>query len=227
MICDYWVVLVAAGEGTRLGGPVRKAALPVHGRALVSFSLATAMAHRCNQGAVLVVHRDDLRHAADWVQQSGVDPSLVEIVAGGKERRHSVMAGLDAISAAPTDLVAIHDAARPALHPEDLLRVLEQASGSGAAVLACPMSDTLHRVDEADRWKIGVDRNRLWQAQTPQIFQLGPLRDALRGATGMATDEVEAVAKTGQPVHFVEAMHPNPKLTTAADVSWIEALLGR
>ncbi|MEC9476562.1 MAG: 2-C-methyl-D-erythritol 4-phosphate cytidylyltransferase [Planctomycetota bacterium] len=227
MIRDYWAVLVAAGEGTRLGGAVRKAAIPVAGRPLACYSLATMMAHRCCRGAILVVHRDDLGEAADWVHQAAVDRSRVEIVAGGKQRRQSVVAGLAAISAISTDLVAIHDVARPALHGEDLEAVLQRASDQGAAILAQRVTDTLHRADSDDLWHSGVDRTSLWQAQTPQVFDLETLRDALQGATGIATDEAEAVARSGQPVRFVAANHANPKLTTAADVPWIEALLGR
>lgn len=227
MIRDYWAVLVAAGEGTRLGAPVRKAGVLVHGRSLASYSLEKLMSHRCCRGSILVVHCDDLGQAADWVHQAGVDRTRVQIVAGGKERRQSVMAGLDAISAVSTDLVAIHDAARPILHEEDLERVLQKASDRGAAVLAQRVSDTLHRSDSADLWHSGVDRTGLWQAQTPQVFNIETLRDALKGATGQATDEVEAVAGSGQPVSLVEAFHANPKLTTPADVPWIEALLAR
>ena len=123
--------------------------------------------------------------------------------------------------------MVIHDGARPALHAQDLQRVLETGADGGAAVLAAPVVDTLHQLDDLGHWSQRVDRNRLWQAQTPQVFRLGLLRDALLTSLGAETDEVEVVAKSGQEVRFVEALHPNPKLTTAADVLWIEAILGR
>lgn len=222
---DSWVVLVAAGAGTRLGADVRKAAIQLQGRSLASISLAAAMAHSSCRGAVLVVHPDDLSQASSWVEESAVEPS-VELVAGGRERRDSVQAGLDAVAGDPADLVVIHDAARPALHAEDLQRVMEAGAAGGAALLATPVIDTLHQLDEQGHWSQRVDRNRLWQAQTPQVFRLGMLRDALLASRGAETDEVEVVARSGQEVQFVEALHPNPKITTAADVRWIEALLG-
>lgn len=225
MSVDSWVVLVAAGAGTRLGADVRKAAIQLQGRSLASISLAAAMAHSSCRGAVLVVHPDDLSQASSWVEESAVEPS-VEVVAGGRERRDSVQAGLDAVAGNPADLVVIHDAARPALHAEDLQRVVEAGAASGAALLATPAIDTLHQLDEQGHWSQRVDRNRLWQAQTPQVFRLGMLRDALLASRGTETDEVEVVARSGQEVQFVEALHPNPKITTAADVRWIEALLG-
>ncbi|MGE4602744.1 MAG: 2-C-methyl-D-erythritol 4-phosphate cytidylyltransferase [Planctomycetota bacterium] len=224
MIGASWVVLVAAGEGSRLGGDGRKAAIQLHGRSLASISLAAAMAHSSCRGAVLVVHPDDLARASGWVRESTVEPS-VQVVAGGRQRRDSVLAGLDALEADPADLVVIHDGARPALHVEDLQRVLEAGADSDAATLATPVIDTLHQLDGDGHWSQRVDRNRLWQAQTPQIFRLGLLREVLRAASGSQTDEVEAVASTGQEVQFVEAQHPNPKITTAADVRSIEALL--
>lgn len=225
MSVDSWVVLVAAGAGTRLGADVRKAAIQLQGRSLASISLAAAMAHSSCRGAVLVVHPDDLSQAGGWVEESAVEPS-VEVVAGGRERRDSVQAGLDAVAGNPADLVVIHDAARPALHAEDLQRVVEAGAAGGAALLATPVIDTLHQLDEQGHWSQRVDRNRLWQAQTPQVFRLGMLRDALLASRGTETDEVEVVARSGQEVQFVEALHPNPKITTAADVRWIEALLG-
>ena len=225
MNCDYWVILVAAGEGRRLGGPVRKAAIRLHGKTLASISLAAAMAHSSCRGAALVVHPDDFRQAGQWIEESGVAASQVELVVGGKDRRSSVLAGLEVIAGTAGDLVAIHDGARPVLHPDDLHAVVEEATEHGAAILAQRVTDTLHRLDEADSWQESVDRQHLWQALTPQIFPLGILRDALAKTGALATDEVEAVVERGQKVRFVAACYPNPKMTTLGDISMIEALL--
>jgi 2-C-methyl-D-erythritol 4-phosphate cytidylyltransferase len=225
MICDFRVVLVAAGDGTRLGADVRKAAVPIAGRPIAVHSLEASMAHRNCVGAVLVVHPDDLSNASDWLRQAHVDDVPVEIVAGGRTRRDSVLAGLSATVGSPGELLVIHDGARPALHPEDLERVLETASRCQAAILARAVTDTLHRSDASGLWRAAVDRKGLWSAQTPQVFDLELIRNALAGSAGIVTDEVEAVASTGFEVQFVEPLHANPKVTTAADLERTEALL--
>jgi 2-C-methyl-D-erythritol 4-phosphate cytidylyltransferase len=227
MVSDYHVVLVAAGEGTRLGQPIRKAAVPLSGRPMAIHSLEAATAHPSCRSAVMVVHPGDLPAAKDWLQQFDSAAVPVEIVVGGDTRRASVLAGLAAISAAGGDLVAIHDGARPLLHPDDLARVLDRASHSRAALLASPVTDTLHRLDRQQRWQQGVDRDQLWQAQTPQVFELDSIRQALSECADEGTDEVEAVACRGLDVEFVEPQHPNPKITTGHDLDAAEALFRR
>ena len=152
-----------------------------------------------------------------------------KVVVGGSSRRESVRRGFEAIDAASDDLVAIHDAARPLLHPDDLGRVLEEAERSGAAILASPVTDTLHRGDGNARWNEIVDRENLWQAQTPQVFRHELLKSALAHAAlaegdgdGAGTDEVEGMAHIGQPVQMLESLHPNPKITTPADLHFVE-----
>ncbi len=222
---DYHLVLVAAGDGTRLGSELRKAAVPVAGSPLVVHALRRATAHRHCRGAVLVVHPDDVQVAADWLLEASLGDLSARVVAGGKTRRQSVVAGVEATGAVPGTLVAIHDGARPVLHREDLDAVLEQAAICGAATLASPVTDTLHRTDSTDRWLERVDREGLWRAQTPQIFEVGLLREALTGAGERSTDEVEAVAGGGTKVQMVASKHPNPKVTTASDLQQVEVFL--
>ncbi|MDE0961275.1 MAG: 2-C-methyl-D-erythritol 4-phosphate cytidylyltransferase [Planctomycetota bacterium] len=225
MVADYHVVLVAAGEGTRLGYPQRKAAVLLAGRPMAMHSLRAAMAHPACCSAVLVVHEGEMQVAHDWLQDFDSAAAPVEIVVGGKTRRESVLAGLAAISGSAGDLVVIHDGARPVLHREDLERVLDRATESRAALLACPVTDTLHRSDRKQCWQEGVPREGLWQAQTPQVFDLKSIQEALAGTDEDGTDEVEAVARSGLKVEFVEPGHPNPKITTGKDLDRANALL--
>ncbi|MDC0346792.1 2-C-methyl-D-erythritol 4-phosphate cytidylyltransferase [Planctomycetota bacterium] len=223
----YWSIVVAAGDGTRLGQPVRKAAVQISGQALATISSRASCQHAGCEGLILVVHSDDVEIAANWVNSIELGGLSSKVVVGGSSRRESVRRGFEAIEAAGDDLVAIHDAARPLLHPDDLARVLEEAERSGAAILASPVTDTLHRGDGNACWNEIVDRENLWQAQTPQVFRHELLKSALAHAAlahadGEGTDEVEGMAHIGQPVQMLESLHPNPKITTPADLLFVE-----
>ncbi|MBL6915031.1 MAG: 2-C-methyl-D-erythritol 4-phosphate cytidylyltransferase [Planctomycetes bacterium] len=223
----YWSIVVAAGDGTRLGQPVRKAAVQISGQTLATISSRASCQHVGCEGLILVVHSDDVEIAANWVHSIELGDLSSKVVVGGSSRRESVRRGFEAIDAAGDDLVAIHDAARPLLHPDDLGRVLEEAERSGAAILASPVTDTLHRGDGNARWNEIVDRENLWQAQTPQVFRHELLKSALAHAAlaegdGAGTDEVEGMAHIGQPVQMLESLHPNPKITTPADLHFVE-----
>jgi 2-C-methyl-D-erythritol 4-phosphate cytidylyltransferase len=146
---------------------------------------------------------------------------------GGKERQDSVWNGLNQL--APTsELVAIQDGARPCTPPSLIAATLVAARETGAAVAAQRVTDTIK--ESADGKTIGshLDRSRLWAVQTPQCFQVDVIRRALQAVRqkGMlVTDDTAACELIGQPVRLVESTLPNPKITVAADVPWIELLL--
>jgi 2-C-methyl-D-erythritol 4-phosphate cytidylyltransferase len=168
------------------------------------------------------------------------------VVSGGDTRARSVANGLEAVG---TELVAIHDAARPLLTPE-LLEALVAALGeypeAAGAIAATPVTDTIKQA--ADRRSYGardasspqegpnaalaiertVDRGRLWAAQTPQLFRTAALRDALAiepGRRDVATDEAMLVEQAGGTVLLHPAGPENFKVTTRLDLRLAEALL--
>lgn len=223
----YWAVVVAAGDGSRLGKKMRKAAVEISGKPLVSHSVAAVSQHPACAGGALVVHNDDLQVAKEWLSV-GLDKNIpFEVVAGGATRRESVLNGVNSLvkRCEKDDLVAIHDGARPLLHSQDLNSVLEVAHESGAALLAEAVTDTLHRGDSHASWDGFVDRDQLWRAQTPQIFKYSSLSAALCRENVGQTDEVECVVAGGQSVQFVQAGHLNLKITTPADLHLAQLLL--
>jgi 2-C-methyl-D-erythritol 4-phosphate cytidylyltransferase len=146
---------------------------------------------------------------------------------GGKERQDSVAAGLAALPA-DTQLVAVHDGARPLVSPNDIDRCVEAAHAFGAAALARRATETMKRSDDNDFNTEPVDRHNLWCMETPQVFRTDLLRDASNtiardGIT--ATDEVSAVEQLGTKVKFVESQNPNLKITTPADLALAEAMV--
>lgn len=218
-------IVVAAGEGTRLGRGVRKAAVEVAGEPLVVHALRALAQAPGRVGGVLVVHADDLDRArSEWLAASGVGEGWTA-VAGGATRGASTAAGL---AAAPEDctLFLVHDAARPLLSARDRDAVIACATAAGAAILAGPVTDTVHRVD-GDRIVASLDRSALRGAQTPQVFSREAADRATRNGPVAGTDEAAWLVAAGVEVRVVEARDPNPKVTHAEDLTGLEARLRR
>lgn len=146
---------------------------------------------------------------------------------GGADRQNSVVAGLAAL-AAETNLVAVHDGARPLISAADIDRCVAAALKFRAAALARRVTETLKRSDSADFSADAVSREHLWFMETPQVFEIPLLREAYAAvaAQGLAvTDEVSALEAIGVQVKFIESIYPNLKITTPADLALAEALL--
>ena len=148
-------------------------------------------------------------------------------VAGGGSRQQSVLNGLEALSADPPDLVAIHDAARPFVRAADIAACLSAlaAPGIDGAVLGIPLADTLKRVGDGNVVTETVPRRDLWRAQTPQIFRFAELLAAHRAAASLAaveatalTDDAAVAERAGLKVVMVAGSEDNRKITTSDDL---------
>lgn len=234
-------VIAAAGSGQRLGAGGPKALVPLAGRPLVEWSLAALRAAPC-VGPIVV--------ACPPGHGGGPEGDDLALVEGGATRAHSVT---NALAVVETDLVAIHDAARPLLTPElveDVVATLLAEPGAAAAIAATPVTDTIKRAAPAgpqspdgssvtlspsDGPNVNpvieetVDRGRLWAAQTPQVFWAEALRKALAdpyAEVEAATDEAMLIEAAGGKV----LIHPSPaenlKVTTPLDLRLAEQLLG-
>jgi 2-C-methyl-D-erythritol 4-phosphate cytidylyltransferase len=203
-----WAVVVAAGQGSRYGGP--KQYEPLGGRRVLDWSLDAARA-AC-AGVVLVVPADRV---------AGTEPAADVVVAGGATRSASVRAGLAAVPG-DVDVVVVHDAARP-LAPPELFAAVVAAVGDGAdaAVPAVPVADTVRRLGGGV-----VDRDGLVAVQTPQAFRAEAIRRAHRGDPE-ATDDASLVEAIGGKVVLVPGLAANRKITTPDDLVAAAALLGR
>jgi len=218
------VLVLAAGRGERLGCPLPKAFVPLAGKPLVVRSLE-ALAQVADIGCIVpVVAGEDLERFAG-LPLDGIR-ALAAPVAGGAERQDSMAAGLAAVPES-FSWVAVHDAARCLVSPDDVARVIEAAHESGAALLASPARDTIKRVREG----IVVEtpaRSECWAAETPQVFRADLLRRALAVARAdgvVGTDDAQLVERLGVPVRVVASQAPNPKITLAADLVAAEAWL--
>jgi 2-C-methyl-D-erythritol 4-phosphate cytidylyltransferase len=219
-------VLVGAGRGDRLGAAVPKAFVRLAGRPLLvraAEALAACPAVDCVQP---VVPAEALARLADWAPGLAGVARCRPAVAGGAERQESVRRGLEALPAG-VEWVAVHDAARPLVRPEDVARVVEAARRHGAALLATPLHDTVKRVRDG-LVRETPPREECYAAQTPQVFRTEWLREGLARAAAEgrgATDDAALVEALGLPVHVVEGDPTNVKITTAVDLAWAEAWL--
>lgn len=221
-------VIVAAGRGTRMGPGVDKLFLEVAGRPVVAHAWARFDAAPGVDEIVLVVRAGMEDAFAEMAEELGARKPW-RLAPGGAERQDSVWNGLSAV-AAGTEIVAIHDGARPCTAAALIAATIAAARETGAAVAAQRVVDTLKEDDSGGRIARTVDRSRLWAVQTPQTFRLDVIRSALAAVRERGlhvTDDTAACELIGQPVALVESAAPNPKVTVPGDLPYIEWLLAR
>lgn len=224
-----WVVVPAAGRGSRFGSEVPKQYLELFGRTVLHHTLDRLARHPGVSGLVVALSADDARWPG-WRELRGKPVLRCE---GGRERADSVLAGLRALPerVRERDWVLVHDAARPCLRQDDLSRLLDHGCAHGVgAILAAPVRDTLKRATAGGEIKHSEPRENLWRALTPQLFRRATLTRALESAlaAGAAiTDEAMAIERIGLKPLLVEGAEDNIKITTPADLPMAEFLLGR
>ena len=201
-----WVIVVAAGSGSRFGGPKQYA--PLAGRRVVDWSIDAARS--VADGVVLVTAPEDVESA---------EPAVDVVVAGGDTRSESVRAGLAAVPA-DAAVVLVHDGARPAAS-HALFRAVVDAvlAGADAVVPVVGVLDTV-----TDLHGVPLDRDGLRAVQTPQGFQAGALR-AVHATRPEATDDASLVVAGGGRLRPVQGERWNLKITEPDDLLVAEALL--
>jgi 2-C-methyl-D-erythritol 4-phosphate cytidylyltransferase len=215
-----------AGSGVRAGAVVAKQYVTIAGRPLVAHTLAAFVAVKRLERILLVIAPDDARCA----QLGGMpaDPRLVVAKCGGATRAASVAAGLAELArlgAAPNDWVLVHDAARCLIRAEWIHELIDACIDDPVGgLLALPVADTLKR-EEGGRAAATVPRQGVWQAQTPQMFRLGALTEAVVRAGKGASDEAAAIEATGLAPKLVACSAENFKITFASDFAIAAALL--
>jgi 2-C-methyl-D-erythritol 4-phosphate cytidylyltransferase len=159
-----------------------------------------------------------------WRTELAVDG----VIAGGERRQDSVRIGVDAILGLGPDTVVIHDGARPIVHGDDVRATVGAIEGADGAILCGPVPDTVKRVSNNGAVIETIDRDRLRLAQTPQVFRVAALEEAWAACDfdRVWSDEAAVVEAAGRTVRAVAAGHPNPKITTAADLELVRALIG-
>ena len=214
---DIGVIIAAGGAGRRFGGPTPKQFMRLGGIPILVRTVGLFAGRRDVAAIVVVAPMEYLARARRVLSAAGY--SGVRVVAGGKERQHSVWSGLQALPE-PCRYVLVHDAVRPFTPSRVISSVIREARAHGAAVVAVQVGDTLRREERAGYLSTTVDRTGLWAVQTPQGFRTSILREAhIKGAELgiLRTDETSLVELVGIAARVVRGAQLNIKITTRKD----------
>ena len=229
-----FALVPCAGNGARSGAAGPKQYEELAGRALVLWTLEALSRVAELDGTLVVLSPDDRQFAALAGEGDAEAASACwRANVGGLTRAETVYAGLHdllARGALDTDWVLVHDAARCLIRPEAIRRLISECRDDAVGgLLALPVADTLKRSDAHARVDASVSRERVWAAQTPQMFRLGVLRDALRAGFArrdlVITDEASAIEAAGLAPRLVRGDVDNLKVTWPEDFALAERLL--
>lgn len=225
-------VIVAAGHGKRMENLFvsnrerkNKQFLSLAGKPVLSYSLETF--NQCSSIAqiVVVVNQEDIDLFEKEIVAVYEFKTPVQVALGGKERQDSVLNGLNALGKCL--LVAIHDGARPFITCDLVEKAISEVAGWDGVVLGVPAVDTT-KVVEGDRVVETIDRSKLWQIQTPQIFPKEVISEAHKKAKEeelYATDDAALVEGIGGRIKVIQGSYENIKITTPLDLKIAEAVL--
>ena len=220
-------LIVAAGRGARAGGEVPKQYAVIGGAPVLWHTVKAFSQIEKITEALVVIHPGDQKGYGSCF--TTVLEKLRPPVSGGATRQASVLAGLEALASNKPDYVLIHDAARPFVSHDTIVRVIEALLTNPGAIAAVPLADTLKRADSGGLVSGTLDRTGLWRAQTPQGFRFDAILKAHRdaAAAGMHdfTDDAAVAEWAGLDVALVEDSTSNIKLTTAEDIAGAERRL--
>lgn len=222
-------VVLAGGQGKRMQSKVQKQYMLLSGKPLIVYAL-DAFEKSPVDKIVLVTGAGE----EDYVQETIVNAygfsKVSAVVAGGKERYHSVYEGLKQLE--DCEYVLIHDGARPMVTEEIIERAIAGARQYCACVVGMPVKDTIKMADEDEFAEITPDRSRLWQVQTPQAFSYELVRAAYDEImadpalqSGITDDAMVVESRTDCKVKLVKGSYENLKVTTPEDLLLAEALL--
>lgn len=220
------VIICAAGSSERFGKKKKKPFVDVGGRAAFLRSVELFSDRGDVKQVLLAIHADD-----DEMFNIKWGPNLsffgVKVYHGGSQRWETVRKGMDLVKE-DIDLIAVHDAARCCLTHDLVDRVFARAGQTGAALPACPISATVKHV-ENEKIIRTVDRSRLYEAQTPQVFDRQLLIRAYGNLKKLdpstISDDAQLVEALGQTVHVVPSDSANMKITYPADAAIAEAII--
>lgn len=222
-------VVLAAGAGKRMNSLTKKQFLLINGKPIIYYALKAFQDSFIDE-IVLVASEEDIPFCQKEIVNQYRFSKVTQITAGGKERYHSVAAGIRCLS--PCDFVFIHDGARPAITQEILNRAFECVKKTNACVVGMPVKDTIKIVNQEGFIDQTPNRNLVWMVQTPQVFGYQLIKEAYELLmleekslcnTGVPiTDDAMVVEYLmNYPVKLVEGSYENIKVTTPEDLSML------
>lgn len=220
-------VIVAGGKGKRMGQGINKQFIKLGDREILAITLEAFNNSEIINEIVVVISDDEIEFCRRNIVEKYQLNKVVKIIPGGSERQESVYNGLKECSA-NTEIVLIHDGARPFITKSLIAESASCASESGACTVAVPIKDTLKMVDSNNRIVGSLKREEIYSIQTPQAFKMDLIMEGHRRAYSenwKVTDDTSIVEKMGQPVKVVLGTYFNIKLTTPEDLIIGESIL--
>ncbi len=220
-------VIVSAGKGQRFSEGRKKQFVSLAGKPVLAHTLDRFERCPLVEAVLLVIGEEDIDYCFREIIEKYQYKKIFHVVPGGKHRQDSVKNGIDALSG-DVEIVLIHDGVRPFITEEMIENAIRSAIRFQAVVLAMPVKETIKMADPDGKVLRTLDRNSLWQVQTPQAFQAGLIRQALRKASEdgfLGTDDASLVERLGVEVHIVPGSYSNIKITTPEDLVLAHHLL--
>lgn len=221
---ERYAILVAGGKGLRMGGDIPKQFLPIGGKPVLMRTIEVFREAYPDIHIILVL---PVLQQEYW-QQLCCEYAFgipFQIANGGETRFHSVSNGLKLVPGDVEGIVGVHDGVRPFVSVETIQRCYDEAVEYGAVVPVVPIVETVRQLHK-DGTNFTVPRDEYKLVQTPQTFRVSLLKEAYRQSYIPAfTDDASVVEALGKPVHLVEGNHENIKITTPADIRFVNGLL--
>ena len=213
-------IVLAAGQGKRMGTKMQKQYLEIGGHPILYYSLKAFPESALIDEIVLVVGAGQEQFCRENVLAQGTFSKIVHIVEGGAERYNSVWNALQVIDGG---YVFIHDGARPFVTEDIIARAFETVTESKACVVGMPVKDTIKIADDTGNVSATPDRSKVWMIQTPQVFETALVKGAYaalmdRDDIQVTDDAMVVETMTGHPVKLVRGSYENIKVTTPEDL---------
>ncbi|KJS22799.1 MAG: hypothetical protein VR72_04575 [Clostridiaceae bacterium BRH_c20a] len=221
-------VIVAAGQGSRMGTKVNKQYLNLMDKPILVHTLEVFEKHPLIDGIIVVSRQDEVNFCYQEIVKPYHFNKVLEVVVGGKERQDSVFEGLKALPV-QCELVVVHDGARPLIAQNIISEAIALAQEKEAAIVAVPVKDTIKRVISG-AVRETIPRGEIWAVQTPQVFNRELLLKAYQFAYEQGicgTDDASLIELIGKDVRVVLGSYENIKITTPEDLDIGNAILAR
>ena len=218
-------IIVAAGKGKRFGAKKPKQFLEIAGKPIIIHTLECFESCSVIDETILVLPVEEIENFRQLAEKFNLK-KLVKIVSGGDTRAASVLNGLNAVDSLKTEIVAVHDGARPLVSNEEITDTIKKAKETGAACLVAPVTDTIKEIS-AGKIVRTIYRAHLRRALTPQCFRYEILKRAFAEIdfNESVTDECFLVEKLGIEISIVEGSARNVKITHKEDLAIAEIFL--
>ena len=220
-------VIVSAGKGNRFMDGRKKQFYSLVGKPILAYTLDQFETCPLIRFILLVIGQEDMDYCLKEIVEKYNYRKISQLIPGGKRRQDSVKNGIDVL-AKDTEIVTIHDGVRPLITKEMIEESIRSAIRFGAVVAAMPVKDTIKMAQSDGTVLKTLERESLWQTQTPQSFQTHIIKEAYHKATEdgfIGTDDASLVERLGMKVHILPGSYTNIKITTPEDLIWANLFL--